>query len=116
MKKKEDLDLITFKHIVQEIKYRINRSKAEIIIVDAPLLIEAGLNKVCDVVISVIADKDTRIERIVKRDGIEKEKAVLRVNAQKDDEFYINNSNYVIMNNDDNDLEEKVDEIIGLLA
>ena len=65
---------------------------------DAPTLIESGFSCECDTVVSVLAPKSERIERIMLRDGISRDAALMRVNAQKPDEFYIENSHHVIMN------------------
>ena len=63
------------------------------------MLIESGLNKVCDLVVSVICDEDIRLERIIKRDGLTKSEALSRMNSQKDENFYIDNSNYILNGN-----------------
>jgi dephospho-CoA kinase len=46
----------------------------------------------------VLAPKSDRIERIMARDSISREKAELRINAQKDDEFYISASDEILTN------------------
>ena len=53
----------------------------------------------CDYLLSVLADKAVRIERIMRRDGITREEAEKRINSQKNDEFYIENSDYIVYNN-----------------
>ncbi len=73
------------------------------VLVDAPTLIESGFSKECDTVISVIAPKDVRVERICKRDGITVEKAKQRIDAQPNDDFYKSNSNYLLVNDNRND-------------
>ncbi len=67
--------------------------------VDAPTLIESGFDKECWVVISVISPKEPRVARIMERDSISREAAELRVKAQKNDEFYIENSDIILNNN-----------------
>ena len=57
-------------------------------LLDAPLLFEAGLEKICDTTIAVLAAKEERLKRILLRDGITKEAALLRMSAQKDNAFY----------------------------
>jgi len=93
------LNKITFKYVVDEIKKEINNSKKENVIIDAPLLIESGLNKNCDITIGVIAKKEIKIKRIVKRDKIKEEVAESRLKIQQQDEFYIKNTDYIIKNN-----------------
>ena len=71
--------------------------------VDAPTLIESGFHKECDSVVSILAPKEVRIKRICERDGISKDRAILRINAQKNDDFYKNNSDHIIINDADED-------------
>ncbi len=52
------------------------------VIVDAPLLFESGLDKMCDLVIATDAPDDVLIERIVARDGIAEQRAAERLAAQ----------------------------------
>ena len=112
--KREVLNSLTFKYIVDEIKTRASSSKSEIAIIDAPLLIESKLNEICDIVISVIADEDIKVKRICVRDNIDENTALNRVNAQPKNEFYIKNSNLVIINNNSN-LEKQVEGIKELI-
>jgi dephospho-CoA kinase len=75
------------------------REGAAIVGVDAPTLIESGFYAECDTVISVLACRDTRIARIIMRDGITEEAASARVDAQRADSFYIEKSDIVMENN-----------------
>ena len=111
---RELLNSITFKYIVDEIKTKINSNKSEIVIIDAPLLIESRLHEMCDVVISVIVDKDIKLKRICKRDSIDESNALKRIEAQPQNEFYIKNSNLVIINNKAN-LENQIEDIKNLI-
>lgn len=67
--------------------------------VDAPTLFESGFDSECDLVVSVLAPLEDRLARITSRDGISKEAAMLRLEAQKDDEFYTSRSDAVLVNN-----------------
>lgn len=102
---REKLDLlnrITHKHILNEVRELLLKYKSEgarYVLVDAPLLFESGFNNECDIVISVIADKDKRISRIMERDGISFEAAEKRISSQIDDEWLRQNSDFVIENN-----------------
>ena len=49
-------------------------------------------------IISVIAEEDIRVSRIVSRDGISETDAILRIKAQKSDEYLTEHSDYVIEN------------------
>ena len=63
------------------------------------MLFESGFNKKCDVIISVVASKDLRIERIINRDKISKERAEARIASQLSDEFLIERSDFTVYNN-----------------
>ena len=112
--KRDILNSLTFRYIVDEIKTRVDSSKSEIVIIDAPLLIESKLNEICNIVISVIADEDIKLKRICSRDNIDKNTALNRINAQPKNEFYIKKSNLVIINNK-SDLEKQVAGIKELI-
>lgn len=112
--RRETLNFITYKYVGEEIEKRAKASSKKIKIIDAPLLIEGGINAICDTVISVIADEELKIKRICKRDNIDIEVAKKRLNAQEKNDFYIKNSNYVIINNNI-DLEKQADDIMELI-
>lgn len=91
-----------FPYINRNIKEQINtltESGARVIILDAPTLFEAGADKLCDMIVSVVADDELRLERIRSRDNISDESIEARFASQKPKEFYIQNSDAVIENN-----------------
>lgn len=106
--KKEKINKLTYKYVVEEIKEQVKNSKEEYIIIDAPLLIESKLNEICDIIIAVISNKQEQIERICKRDNLDENKAKIRLNAQKNNEFYKENADYIVENNGG-----KYDELLG---
>ena len=98
MRKK--LNNCTFKYIKKEIEKQINKLSSDIVaIIDAPLLFESGLNKVCDKIIGVISNRELQLDRIVARDNIDFEDAEKRLNSQQSNEFYIKNCDDIIENN-----------------
>ena len=111
--KREELNKITCLYIAKKIEEEAKMENQNIII-DAPLLIETNLNKICDIVISVIANKDIKIERICKRDNVDQKTAEQRLNSQLSENTYIKNSNYVLINNNAN-LEKEAKELLELL-
>lgn len=100
--KKEKLDNLTYKYVVEEIKRQVNNSKENYVIIDAPLLIESKLNEICNCVIAVISKKEEQIKRICKRDNIEENRAKLRLDAQKNNQFYQIYADYIVENNGGN--------------
>ena len=86
------LNQCTHKYIVAEVNRQIAAAKAEgiakAIVVDAPLLLEVGLEKVCDLVWVVYAAPEVRAKRVMERDGISPELAKARIANQKSWEEY----------------------------
>ncbi len=70
----------------------------DIIVLDAPLLIESGAHRLCDAVISVLAPQEVRKARIMARDALSEEAALRRMSAQRDDTFYAAHSDYILRN------------------
>ena len=109
--KRDELNNITFKYIKDEIKEQIAKSDNNIIAIDAPLLLEANLQKICDKTIAVISkDRNLQIKRIIKRDNIDKEHAIARLNAQHPNEFYIKNCDNTLIN--DETLEQQIEKLL----
>lgn len=118
-RKREMLNNCTLKYIREEIKSEIKSTEEvkevnRIISIDAPLLFEAELEILCQFVIAVISDnKELQIQRIIQRDGITKQQAIARLDAQKPNEFYTSRSKYVIVNNGKlEEVEEQIKKIL----
>ena len=99
--KREELNKLTYKYVVEEIKKRAKNFEYKNIIIDAPLLFESGLGKICNITIGVIANTKNKIQRICKRDNIDEETALARLKIQQEDKFYIQKSDYIIENNEE---------------
>lgn len=98
---------------VKKIAKNYEEQGAELLVIDAPTLFEAGYDKSCDITVSIIAPSKSRINRIAERDNISIEDALLRTNAQKDDSFYYERSDYVIVNDGNPDaLKRKAEKLI----
>lgn len=97
-----DLNIITHRHINLEIR-RILREHAmnggTLAAIDAIELFSSGLAKRCTATVGVIAGRDVRISRIMRRDGISREYAMMRVNAQRPNEYFIQKCSRVLENN-----------------
>lgn len=111
--KRKALNQLTFCYVVEEIKKKIDELKNEAIIaIDAALLYESNLDKVCDITIGIVALKEDKIERICKRDEISEEMAKKRLAIQMTDEEIEKRVDYVIVN-DGNEitLEREIEKI-----
>ncbi|HHU17595.1 MAG: dephospho-CoA kinase [Anaerovoracaceae bacterium] len=56
--------------------------KRKVIFIDAPLLFETGLDKSVSETWVIDVDDETRIKRIMKRDGLSRDEIVMRINTQ----------------------------------
>lgn len=80
-------------------------------VLDAPLLFESGADGLCYKTIAVLAPKELRLERIMRRDGISEDDARLRMGAQKSDKFYKENSDFTVIN-DGRDIKNQILSIL----
>ena len=113
------LNEISHKFILDEARARLTEYQKQGVkaaIVDAPVLFESGFNTECDVIVAVLADKEVRVNRIMLRDGIDRESAISRINSQLTDEWLASHADYVIENNSDlATLENRVCEVARLI-
>ena len=72
-----------------------------IVLYDAPTLFEGGVDDLCAQTVGVLADLETRVQRVMARDGISDAAARARILAQPDDGFYRVRCDYIIENNGD---------------
>ncbi len=107
------LNSITHRYIKEEINIIIGKSKSDTVGIDGAVLFESGVSDMCDYIISVTADEDIRIKRIMARDSISEDAARTRIGAQKNNAFYLENSDYIVYNNGREDLEEQVKNILN---
>lgn len=99
--KHEKLNSITHFYIIQKIKEWVNEMRendAKAVIIDAPLLFESGADALCDVTVAITAPYETRLSRIMERDGIDEKSARIRLDSQPDDDYYEEKCDYVILN------------------
>ena len=100
---KKALEDIVFPYIERalrgEIRDRIEAG-SRVVALDAPTLFEAGLDAWCDRVLVVTAPAEQRLSRIMRRDGLTREQALARINAQFDDEFFLARADHMIRNED----------------
>ncbi|MBO7196077.1 MAG: dephospho-CoA kinase [Clostridia bacterium] len=98
------LNSIAHRYILDEVRLRLNEYRlrgCSAAVVDAPVLYESGFDRECDIIICVIADYETRISRIMARDNLSRDAAVMRISSQISDAELISKVDYVIENNSD---------------
>lgn len=118
--KRRLLNSISHRFVIEEIEKRISNAETQgypFAVIDAPLLFESGLDDRCDLTVAVLADRNTRIARIVSRDGISKEDAAIRIEKQLSDDQLKERCDAIIHNDGDlNELKKHCEEIIELLS
>ena len=86
------------------------------IIKEAAILIESGSYKNCDLIITVNADLETRIERTIKRDNLQREQVEARIKNQLSDQERASYADFVIDNSKDLlHLYRQIEEIVKTL-
>ncbi len=84
------------------------------VVIDAPQLFESNIDAICDCVVSVLASRDICLERVIRRDGISRERAEQRLNAQLSEEYFRENSDFILENNGcEAELIKKTEELIS---
>ena len=108
------LSEITHPAVIKRISEIIKEKEAENckgVLIDAIGLFESGASEICDFTVSVTAPCEIRLKRITERDNISVEDALLRINAQKDEEFFIKNADIVIRNYPPYNLSDEIKRI-----
>ena len=99
---------------LKEFCFDIFKKNEKIVFISGALLYEAGFDEFFDKIIYIDADKNTRLARLIKRNNLSKQDALLRINSQKDNK---SRANFIIENNSSIDeLEIKVNSILRELT
>lgn len=119
--KKDALEKITTKIVIDKILKEIKNLKTDkyegIIIIDAPLLFEFGMEKYCHESWLVYASQDTCISRVMKRDGLSKESIEARMRNQMSLSEKKRLADYIIENSSDlSQLYHKVNILLERFA
>jgi dephospho-CoA kinase len=89
-----------------------HRDSDNVVVFDAPLIIETGFHEACDVVVVVTASEEGRIERLRRDRGMSAAEASVRIAAQAGAEAREGVADVIIGNDGDlAALEKQVDEL-----
>lgn len=84
----QELNQITHWRVAERYKEDLRIIKKEnpdaVIVMEIPLLYETHAERICDEVWVVWVDRETQIERLIKRDNISEEDAIKRIESQMD--------------------------------
>jgi len=97
--KLKKLNRIMHPAIIKEVKTRLRSIKSGLAVIDAPLLIEAGLDKIIDYLVVVRANRAAQFKRAGQKTKLTTEEIKLRISAQltlskklEQADFIINNA------------------------
>lgn len=110
--KLDTLNKITHKHIFAEMKRQLSGCRAAVAVLDVPLLFQDDFPIKCDLTVAVTAPHDVRIERIMRRDGIDRGAAEARLKNQISDAQYAELADMCFENNG---TEERLAELADRL-
>lgn len=79
---------------------------------ESAILFESGCDKYVDKVVAVTAPADVRIERVMRRDNITREKAMEWISCQMSQEEILRRSDFEIINDGRQDVGSQLDDII----
>ncbi|MDD3570436.1 MAG: dephospho-CoA kinase [Lachnospiraceae bacterium] len=109
------LNACTHKYIFMEIENRIKQAKeesAEVVIIDAPLLLEGEFKNLCNEIWVVYAKEEIRLERIITRDKIDKEHGISRIASQPTWEEYKKYADVIIDNSGEiEEVERQIEKL-----
>lgn len=115
-----DLNAITHKYILSETDRRLQGwalSGGTLAAIDAIALIESKISEKCTTVLGITAPREVRLQRLMSREGISREYALSRIDAQQPDKFFEDNCDYILENNGTlEQFQEKCRTIITALS
>ena len=99
-----ELNAISHRFVREAVTRRLREwamAGGELAAIDAIELIEGGLSERCDLVLGVLAGREERIARIMRRDALDRKRAEERVDAQKSDSYFKEKCDHILYNNGD---------------
>jgi len=107
---------ITYPMVIQAMKSFFDENQDKpIVIVENAVLFEHKTESIFDYIITVTVNEETRFKRVMSRDNSSKEEIEARLKNQLPESYKIENSDFVIYNNYNDNLEEQVKKIINLI-
>ena len=102
----EDLNAISHRFVREAVTRRLREwamAGGTLAAVDAVELIAGGLGERCDLVLGVLAGRETRIERIMRRDALSFGQAAARIDAQRGEDYFREKCDHILYNNGNED-------------
>ena len=92
-----DLNAITHAAVKTEVLRQLE-AKPALAAIDAIGLFEGNLAGLCDVTVAVVAPREDRVQRLMRRDGISESYARSRIEAQHDEDWFRQRCDTVLEN------------------
>ncbi|MGH3443182.1 MAG: dephospho-CoA kinase [Nitriliruptorales bacterium] len=111
---RNDLNAIVHPLVGERIAARLGelRQREGVVVVDVPLLVEAGVDRGYEAIVVVTAPEDTRVARVVESRGMTTDEARDRIGSQASDDERIAVATHVVDNAGDLDaLRQAVDGV-----
>ena len=86
------------KKAVEKLLAEARREGKTLAAVDAIALIEGGLGELCQATVAVCAPEETRVRRLMAREGVTEEYARLRIRAQKSEDWFRQHCTVTLVN------------------
>lgn len=113
---REKLNILTFACVKRETQNLLEQNAdRDFVVLDFPLLFEGHFDEMCDAIVVVVADNETKINRIMQRDKITRRQAASRLASQKSEEFLKSKADYVVDNSSKVNYGKLVNEVVGIL-
>lgn len=112
-----DLNDITHKYVSLEVERRLSNwamCGGKYAAIDAIALLESGLAERCRAVVGIIAPTESRVDRLMAREGVSEEYARMRISAQRSNEYFAENCDFVL--NNDGTIEQFEDRCSKLFG
>ena len=102
------LNSIIHPAVAKDFKLFLHSNNEDYIVKEAAIIFETKSENSYDKIIFIQAPLEIRIERVINRDNISREEVMKRINNQLDENLIIDKCDYVIRNENIEDLEDKV--------
>ena len=102
------LNSIIHPAVARDFKLFLNSINEDYIVKEAAIIFETKSENNYDKIIFIQSPLEIRIERVIMRDNISREEVMKRINNQLDENLIIDKCDYVIRNENKEDLEDKV--------
>ncbi len=85
--------------VFREMDKMVSKLKDKVVLFEAAIMFESGSYKRMDYVVLIYANKETRIKRIIKRDGVKRRDVLKLMKLQLDEREKAKRADFVIKNN-----------------